>query len=50
MKPNDLNEIANNDKSHVWHHLVQHKPWLSTGPMVMDGGKGMRVTDVNGSE
>ncbi|MFB3058744.1 MAG: aminotransferase class III-fold pyridoxal phosphate-dependent enzyme, partial [Gammaproteobacteria bacterium] len=50
MKPNDLDEIANNDKSHVWHHLVQHKPWLSTGPMVIVEGKGMRVKDINGRE
>ncbi|TDJ25479.1 MAG: aminotransferase class III-fold pyridoxal phosphate-dependent enzyme [Gammaproteobacteria bacterium] len=50
MKPNDLNEIANSDKSHVWHHLVQHKPWLSTGPMVIVEGKGMRVKDINGRE
>ncbi|MFT7496084.1 MAG: hypothetical protein ACI9V8_000974, partial [Urechidicola sp.] len=26
MKPNEISEIVNSDKSHVWHHLSQHKP------------------------
>lgn len=50
MKPNDINEIVNSDKSHVWHHLSQHKPLLSSDPMMIVEGKGMRVKDINGRE
>jgi taurine-pyruvate aminotransferase len=50
MKPNEINEIVNSDKSHVWHHLSQHKPLQSTDPMMIVEGKGMRVKDINGRE
>lgn len=50
MKPYDLSEIVGNDKSHVWHHLSQHKPLQTTDPMVIVEGKGMRVKDINGRE
>ncbi len=50
MKPNDLSGIVNSDKNHLWHHLIQHKPWQSTDPMVIVEGKGLRVKDINGRE
>ena len=50
MKSNDLNEIVSSDKSHVWHHLSQHKPLQTTDPMVIVEGKGLRVKDINGRE
>jgi len=25
----DLEEVVDNDQAHVWHHLTQHKPWVS---------------------
>ncbi len=50
MKPNDLSEIVGNDKSHIWHHLSQHKPLQTTDPMVIVEGNGMRVKDINGRE
>ena len=50
MKPNDLSEIVKSDKSHVWHHLSQHKPLQENDPMVIVEGKGLRVTDINGRE
>lgn len=50
MKPNDFSNIVSHDKSHVWHHLIQHKPWQTTDPMVIVEGKGMRVKDINGRE
>ena len=44
-------EIIGNDKAHVWHHIIQHKPMQTTGePMVLSEGKGLRVWDVNGKE
>ncbi|MDH3221591.1 MAG: aminotransferase class III-fold pyridoxal phosphate-dependent enzyme [Gammaproteobacteria bacterium] len=50
MKPENINEIVGSDRNHLWHHLVQHKPWQSTDPMVIVEGKGMRVKDHNGRE
>jgi taurine-pyruvate aminotransferase len=38
------------DRSHVWHHLVQHKPFESTDPRIFVEGKGMRLWDINGRE
>jgi len=50
MKPENINDIVGSDRNHLWHHLVQHKPWQSTDPMVIVEGKGMRVKDHNGRE
>lgn len=50
MKPGDLSAVVSQDKSHVWHHLSQHKGLQTTDPMVIVEGKGMRVTDINGRE
>jgi taurine-pyruvate aminotransferase len=36
------------DRSHVWHHLTQHKAFEAADPQVIVSGKGMRVTDANG--
>ncbi len=43
-------EIISNDKSHVWHHLIQHKPMQAHEPMVIVEGKGLRVKDIHGRE
>ena len=50
MKPNEFSDIVSHDQSHVWHHLIQHKPLQTTDPMVIVEGKGMRVKDINGRE
>ncbi len=50
MKPENINEIVGSDRNHLWHHLVQHKPWQSSDPMVIVEGKGLRVWDANGRE
>ena len=50
MKPENIHEIVGSDRNHLWHHLVQHKPWQSTDPMVIVEGKGLRVKDANGRE
>jgi len=36
------------DRSRVWHHLTQHKPFEQVDPLVIVEGKGMRVTDAKG--
>ncbi|HEY5739403.1 MAG TPA: aminotransferase class III-fold pyridoxal phosphate-dependent enzyme [Gammaproteobacteria bacterium] len=50
MKPENLNDIVGSDRNHLWHHLMQHKPWQSSDPMVIVEGKGLRVKDANGRE
>ncbi len=50
MKPENIHEIVGSDRNHLWHHLVQHKPWQNSDPMVIVEGKGMRVWDHNGKE
>ena len=44
----DSGKIVSDDKSHIWHHLSQHKPMETSDPMVIVEGKGMRVWDING--
>ncbi len=47
---NDLSQIVEADKAHVWHHLTQHKRFEKTDPRIIVEGKGMRVWDQNGTE
>ncbi|KUP91200.1 aminotransferase family protein [Tritonibacter horizontis] len=47
---NDLSHVISADKAHVWHHLVQHKPFETSDPRIIVEGKGMRVWDQNGKE
>jgi taurine-pyruvate aminotransferase len=47
---NDLTAVVEADRAHVWHHLIQHKPFESIDPRVMVEGKGMRVWDAKGKE
>ncbi len=47
---NDLSGIVAADKAHVWHHLVQHKPFETADPKIMVEGKGLRVWDQTGKE
>ena len=50
LNENDLSRVVNADKAHVWHHLVQHKPFETSDPRIIIEGKGMRVWDQNGKE
>ena len=50
LTQNDLSDIVAADRAHVWHHLVQHKPFETTDPRVIVEGKGMRVWDATGKE
>jgi taurine-pyruvate aminotransferase len=48
--PNDIRDVIEADKAHVWHHLVQHKQFETNDPRVYVEGKGMRLWDANGRE
>ncbi|MBS0377961.1 MAG: aminotransferase class III-fold pyridoxal phosphate-dependent enzyme [Proteobacteria bacterium] len=50
LRPNDLRHVVDADKAHVWHHLIQHKPFESQDPRVFVEGKGMKLWDATGKE
>lgn len=50
LTPNDLSAVVEADRAHVWHHLIQHKPFETQAPKIIVEGKGMRVWDQNGKE
>lgn len=47
---NDISQVVEADRAHVWHHLMQHKALETTDPKIMVEGKGMRVWDGTGRE
>ncbi|MEO0924223.1 MAG: aminotransferase class III-fold pyridoxal phosphate-dependent enzyme, partial [Pseudomonadota bacterium] len=47
---NDIDKIVDADRAHVWHHLIQHKPFEAGEPRIIVEGKGMRVWDQHGKE
>lgn len=42
--------VVENDRTHVWHHLSQHKPYETSDPLMIVKGKGVRVWDAKGTE
>ncbi|MDQ7072015.1 MAG: aminotransferase class III-fold pyridoxal phosphate-dependent enzyme [Rhodobacterales bacterium] len=50
INDNDLSKVVAADRAHVWHHLVQHKPFETGEPKIIIEGKGMRLWDQNGKE
>ena len=50
LSPNDLTGIVEADRAHLWHHLIQHKPFETNDPRIIVEGKGMRVWDQKGKE
>jgi taurine-pyruvate aminotransferase len=49
-KINDIREVVEADRKHVWHHLIQHKMFETVDPRVIVEGRGMRVWDAAGKE
>ncbi|MBR9650105.1 aspartate aminotransferase family protein [Thalassovita aquimarina] len=47
---NDIQAVVDADRAHVWHHLVQHKPFETGEPRIIVEGKGMKVWDQKGKE
>ena len=48
LRDNDISKIVDLDRAHIWHHLVQHKPFETGEPRVIVEGKGMRIWDQKG--
>ncbi len=47
---NDITEVVEADRAHLWHHLIQHKQFETNDPRIIVEGKGMRVWDAKGKE
>ena len=47
---NDLSDVVEADRAHVWHHLTQHKAHETVDPRIIVEGKGMKVWDGAGRE
>jgi len=50
MSINDLRQTIDADRSHVWHHLTQHKPFENKDPPLYVEGREMRLWDATGRE
>ncbi|MFV2035781.1 MAG: aspartate aminotransferase family protein [Halocynthiibacter sp.] len=50
FQSNDWSDVIKADRAHVWHHLIQHKPFETSDPRIIVEGKGMRVWDQTGRE
>lgn len=50
VSENDLSSIVLSDKENVWHHLIQHKKFESSDPLILVEGKGLRVWNQEGRE
>lgn len=50
LNSNDMSHVVEADRTHVWHHLSQHKQYESIDPRVFVEGKGMRLWDATGRE
>jgi len=50
LHQNDPRHVIEADRAHVWHHLVQHKPFETVDPKIMVEGKGLRIWDITGKE
>ncbi len=50
LSANDISKVIEADRAHVWHHLIQHKPFETIDPRIMVEGRGMRVWDATGKE
>ncbi|WP_114389063.1 aspartate aminotransferase family protein [Notoacmeibacter marinus] len=50
LQQNDLSDLIEADRKHLWHHLIQHKLFETADPRLIVEGRGMRVWDATGKE
>ena len=43
LNSNDISKIVEADRAHVWHHLIQHKPFETIDPRIIVEGKGIKA-------
>ncbi len=39
LSPNDITDVIEADRAHIWHHLTQHKPFETIDPRVIVEGR-----------
>lgn len=47
---NNIEDVIESDKAHIWHHLSQHKKYETEDPLIIVEGKGLRVWNQVGRE
>ncbi len=47
---NDMTGVIEADRAHIWHHLIQHKPFETIDPRIIVEGRGIKVWDATGKE
>lgn len=50
LNPNDIRDVVEADRAHLWHHLSQHHLYETVDPRIIVEGRGMRVWDATGKE
>jgi taurine-pyruvate aminotransferase len=50
LNSNDMSNVIEADRAHVWHHLSQHKQYETIDPRIIVEGRGMKVWDAKGKE
>ncbi len=50
LKNYDVDEIIQEDKDFIWHHILQHKVYEDSEPMVIVSGNGLLIKDIRGRE
>lgn len=49
-RTDDLRSIVEADRAHVWHHLIQHKPFETQDPRLFVEARGLTLWDAAGKE
>ncbi len=47
---NNIEDVIESDRAHIWHHLSQHKKYEQQDPLIIVEGKGLRVWNQDGRE
>lgn len=50
MNTEEIQELINIDKKHLWHHITQHKVFENKDPFIVTEAKGCMIKDVYGKE
>jgi taurine-pyruvate aminotransferase len=50
MHKQEIGDVVEADRAHVWHHLTQHKAFERTPPRVYVEGRGLKLWDSTGTE
>jgi taurine-pyruvate aminotransferase len=46
----NVEELVKDDKDFIWHHILQHKVYETSEPMIIAEAKGVTIKDIRGNE